>query len=67
MDDLALPTDLLDRGWKLIIRAPDRLFAVSWSWGCTGTKTNLDDVVTEARSLTAWFEHINRKRQAAGH
>ena len=46
-----LPPDLTAHGYKLIVRAPNRLFAVSSQWGCTGTKATLSDVIKEARSL----------------
>lgn len=54
-----LPPDLAERGFKLVARAPDRLFAVSVSWGCTGTKVALDEVVREARSLLSYFDWRN--------
>lgn len=57
-----LPDDLTRRGFKLITRAPGRMFAVSTSWGCTGTKATLDEVIKEARSIAAWCEWINRKQ-----
>lgn len=53
MADPALPRDLLALGFKLIIRAPDRLFAVSRGYGCTGTKDSLSAIIREARSLAA--------------
>lgn len=55
-----LPSDLLDHGYKLIVRAPDRMFAVSERWGCTGTKATLDEVIAEARAMVAflfWTQH----------
>ena len=59
-----LPPDLLRYGYKLIERAPDRIFAVSRSWGGTGTKTTLAAVVTEARktiSFLQWMERQGRR------
>lgn len=56
-----LPPDLLDRGFKLIVRAPGRLFAVSVSWGCTGEKPALDEVIREARSLISYFDWRNER------
>lgn len=57
-DDLpTLPPDLLALGFKLIVRAPRRMFAVSTDWGCTGTKADIQSVITEARSISdfiAW-------------
>ena len=61
--EIALPDALVARGWKLLIRAPDRMFAVSDSWGCTGTKETIRDVVAEAWGLIAFCEYINRERQ----
>jgi hypothetical protein len=57
-----LPDELIARGWKLITRAPDRLFAVSKQWGCTSTKTNIEDVITEAWGLVGFCEYVNRAR-----
>lgn len=50
-----LPPDLVARGYKLIQRAPDRMFAVSTQWGCTGTKATIADVVREARDLVRYL------------
>ncbi len=61
-DQPALPQDLLDRGFKLIIRAPDRMFAVSTNRGGTGTKSNIEDVIEDARAIAAWCERIDQKR-----
>ena len=57
-----LPGNLLARGWKLIIRTPGRMFAVSTQWGGTGTKTNIEDVITEAWGLVGFCEYVNRAR-----
>lgn len=56
-----LPPDLLERGYKLIQRAPDRMFAVSAQWGCTGTKATIADVVQEARGLVRYLDWRTRK------
>jgi hypothetical protein len=56
-----LPPDLLARGYKLIVRAPDRMFAVSTLWGCTSTKDNLPAVIREARSLIGFCQWMNKK------
>lgn len=56
-----LPADLVDLGFKLIVRVPDRMFAVSWSWGCTGTKATLPEVVREARSIASYCGWANEK------
>lgn len=56
-----LPDDLTARGWKLVTRAPDRMFAVSTAWGCTGTKSNVEAVITEAKSLTEFIEWMSAK------
>ena len=60
--EVALPDELLAHGWKLIIRAPDRMFAVSEAWGCTSTKGNVNEVVAEAWGLVGFCEYINRKK-----
>jgi hypothetical protein len=52
---MTLPADLIEHGYKLIVRAQSRLFAVSWRWGCTGTKATLDDVIAEARAMIAFI------------
>jgi hypothetical protein len=57
--DLQLPDDLIERGYRLIVRAPDRMFAVSRSWGCTKTCTNLPDVIRIARQMVRWCEYQN--------
>lgn len=61
-DSPALPQDLLDHGFKLIVRAPNRMFAVSRNRGGTGTKSNIDEVIKEARAIAAWCEWMDRKR-----
>jgi hypothetical protein len=58
---------LTARGWKLIVRAPDRLFAVSESWGCTGTKGAINEVVTEAMGIMGFCEYVNRKKAEEHH
>lgn len=58
---MRLPTDLLDHGYTLIIRAPDRLFAVSKQWGCTGTKATLAEVGKEARAMIGFCQWMNEK------
>ena len=58
--DTELPADLQRLGFKLIIRAPDRMFAVSSAWGCTETSPDVQAVTRQARSLVAYF-----KRRAA--
>lgn len=60
----ALPDDLLQRGFKLIIRDTGRMFAVSREWGCTGTKPTIGGVVTEARSLIKFIEWAERKEES---
>lgn len=56
------PEALTARGFKLVERAPDRLFAVSSAWGCTGTKTTIRDVVAEAWGLVGFIEYVNREK-----
>jgi hypothetical protein len=63
MMQLRQADDLTERGWKLIARAPDRMFAVSVAWGCTGTKANIRDVITEARSLMKFIEWAKANRE----
>lgn len=62
---LELPADLTQRGFKLIIRAPNQMFAVSEAWGCTGTKAMIGAVVREARDLVNFCTAVNRKKQRA--
>lgn len=64
--EIALPAELTARGWKLIIRAPDRMFAISEAWGCTGTKGTINEVVTEAWGLVQFCEYVNRQRVEDG-
>lgn len=59
---IELPNDLTALGFKLITRAPDRMFAVSTRWGCTGTKTDLTAVIREARSLAADLQRRTRPK-----
>lgn len=58
---MKLPPDLTAHGYKLIVRAPDRMFAVSVSWGCTGTKATLIEVIKEARSMIGFCQWMNDK------
>ena len=62
--EVALPDTLTARGWKLIVRAPGRMFAVSTSWGCTGMKETVNEVVAEAWGLVGFCEYVNRQRAA---
>ncbi len=62
MADRELPSDLAERGYKLIIRAPDRMFAVSSRWGCTGTKATMHEVIKEARNLVGFLEWLGKQR-----
>ena len=57
---MKLPPDLIAHGYRLIVRAPGRMFAVSTDWGCTGTKTNIQDVVSEARRLVEFIDWAKR-------
>lgn len=66
--DQQLPDDLIECGYKLIVRAPDRMFAVSRSWGCTKTYATLPEVVHCARKLIRYIEFMNEKRaKSAAH
>ncbi len=58
---VSLPPDLIDHGYKLIVRAPGRMFAVSTQWGCTGTKATLQEVVKEARAMIGFCQWMNDK------
>lgn len=58
---MKLPPDLIAHGYKLIVRAPDRMFAVSVSWGCTGTKVTLGEVIREARAMIGFCQWMNDK------
>jgi len=61
-----LPADLTTRGWKLITRAPDRLFAVSERWGGTVESATIEQVIGNARAMTRYIEqrmeHEQRSR-----
>lgn len=63
--EMELPDDLIERGYKLVVRAPDRMFAVSRSWGCTKTCTNLTDVIRIARQMVRWCEYQNTLRSTS--
>lgn len=65
-DQVNLPPDLLARGWRLIIRTPNRMFAVSASRGCTETLPTIGAVIAQARGLTRFCGYINQKK-ATGH
>ena len=58
-----LPSDLTDRGWKLITRAPDRHFAVSVSWGGTVVSATIEEVIRNARHMTRYIEWRNEQEQ----
>lgn len=62
MTEPTLPKDLVERGFKLIIRAPDRMFAVSTNRGGTVTSATIEEVITNARAIAAWCEWMDRKR-----
>jgi len=62
-DQPTLPPDLTDRGWKLIIRAPDRLFAVSARWGGTVVSATIDEVIGNARAMTRYVEQRIKHEQ----
>lgn len=64
-DSNELPADLVALGYKLIERAPDRMFATSYRWGCTGTKDNLADVIREARSLAGDLQRRTARTKPA--
>lgn len=59
-----LPQDLLDQGFKLIVRAPDRMFAVSRNRGGTVTSDNLEAVIANARAMVAYIEWRERQQNA---
>jgi hypothetical protein len=63
--DQQLPDDLLAYGYKLIVRGPGRMFAVSRQWGCTRTCTNVADVIRIARGMVRWCQYQNTKKQTA--
>lgn len=58
-----LPRDLTDRGWKLIARAPDRLFAVSVAWGGTVESAAIDQVIRNARAMTRYITWRMKQEQ----
>lgn len=53
---VALPSDLASAGWKLIERAPDRLFAVSERWGGTVESAAIEDVIDNARHMMRYIK-----------
>lgn len=61
---LALPRDLTDRGYILIVRADGSMFAVSRKWGCTTKSRDLRVVIRRARAMIAWCEYMNKKRRS---
>lgn len=52
----ALPDDLIRQGFKLIVRAPDRMFAVSTNRGGTVVSATIEEVITNARAMAAYIE-----------
>lgn len=62
IEQLQLPKDLIARGFKLIIRAPDRMFAVSPNRGGTATCATLAEVIRAARKVAGWCEWMDRNR-----
>lgn len=56
-----LPPDLIEHGYKLIVRAPGRMFAVSPDWGCTGTKATIGAVISEARSMIMYLRRLKKQ------
>jgi hypothetical protein len=61
-EPLVLTPDLVSKGFKLIIRTPKHMFAVSEAYGCTGTKAMIGAVISEARSLVSFCQSVNRRR-----
>jgi hypothetical protein len=49
-----LPKSLVDQGFILIVRAPDRMFAVSTNRGCTKTCATIGEVIAAARKIASW-------------
>jgi hypothetical protein len=63
---LVLPADLVQRGFRLIVCAPDRMYAVSSAWGGTEVLGSLALVVFSARELVRYFEWRERRNAEAG-
>lgn len=63
--DQQLPDDLIEHGYRLIVRAPDRMFAVSRNWGCTKTCATLPEVVHCARKMVRWCKYRNTMHSAS--
>ena len=59
---LVLPKDLIDRGFRLIVRSPTQMFAVSKNRGGTVTSATIEEVITNARAMAAWCEWMDRKQ-----
>lgn len=60
-DSPALPQDLLDHGFKLIVRGPGQMFAVSKNRGGTVTSATIEEVITNARAMAAYIEWRERR------
>lgn len=56
-----LPQDLLDQGFRLIVRAPGQMFAVSRNRGGTVTSATIEEVITNARAMVAYIEWRERR------
>jgi hypothetical protein len=61
--EVALPADLVARGYRLIGREPGRVFAVSEDAGCTGTHRTIEEVVSDARNIVGFIDWWKRKEQ----
>ncbi len=64
MTEPTLPKDLVDHGFKLIVRAPDRMFAVSQNRGGTVTSATIGEVIANARAMVAYIEWRERREHA---
>jgi hypothetical protein len=62
-----LPADLLSLGFKIVRFPSGRMCATSQSFGCSGASTDLQEVIRNARSISAWCKEQNRLRAYREH
>lgn len=56
-----LPRDLIDRGFRLIVRDDGRMFAVSANRGCSLVYRDLPAVIKSARAIAHWCEQQEKR------
>lgn len=65
-DQPTLPRDLIDQGFKLVIRAPGQILAVSRNRGGTVTSATIGEVVANARAMVRYIEWREKQAEKAG-